>query len=240
MYYYVMIVCNDVTLFGRSAVVANAIREFIRGNRLSPGDRLPTHDELGRRLHIGPRRLREGLSVLEQQGVIKTNRRGGTTVAAPSVEVLADPIGWHLDLQGYTFADLVRARASLESGAAADAARERVARDLLAMLDAIENMESLTAQGRCDNAPDEAFHLALLAATHNPVMLIFGRLIAAQFKRKDHEQLALSIPRQKEGIAEHRAILKAVEDKKPDRAAALMYKHVIVQLNVKTRQKGSR
>jgi GntR family transcriptional regulator, transcriptional repressor for pyruvate dehydrogenase complex len=234
-----MINAKDDIILGSSILVAGRLRRFIQERKLSPGDRLPTHNELSRRLKIGLRRLREGLSILEQQGLIKTNRKAGTSVAEPSIDLLTDPIGWHLELMGYTFPDLVKARASLESGAAADAARERSARDVLVMLDAIEQMEDLTAQGQCDNEPDEAFHLAILAATHNPVMLIFGRLIAAQFHRKGREHLDLSIPRQKEGIAEHRAILKALEGRKSDLAGSLMYRHVILQLNFMENQKGS-
>jgi len=212
--------------------VARRIRNFVRNARLAPGDRLPTHQALGQRLHIGPRRLREGLSILEQQGLIRTNRKAGTILAEPSVETLTDPIRYHLDLLGHTFAHLVRARAGLEKAAAEDAARNRTARDLLAILDAIERMEDLTRQGRCDNRPDEDFHHAILGATHNPVMLVFGQLVAAQFRKKIHERLKLSIPRQVVGIREHRSILRAVEQRDVPAAGTLMYQHVIYQLRV--------
>ena len=57
----------DDSIPGRPGSVAAQVRDFIRRRKLAPGDRLPTHGELSTQLGIGPRRLREGLSVLEHR-----------------------------------------------------------------------------------------------------------------------------------------------------------------------------
>ena len=82
---------------------------------------------------------------------------------------------------------MVRARAAIESAIAAEAARYRTARDLLLMLDAIERYERQTASCPEAEAADEALHQAVLGATHNPVMTVFGQLITGQFKQKLQE-----------------------------------------------------
>jgi GntR family transcriptional repressor for pyruvate dehydrogenase complex len=219
------------SLPGPSASVAAQVRDFIRRRKLAPGDRLPTHGELGTQLGIGPRRLREGLSVLEHQGVIETRSKGGTIVRRPAVEALTEPIAWCLDAEGCDPEDLVRARAHLESGAAADAAARRTARDLLEILDALEQLEARTSARQDDRRQEEAFHLAILKATHNAVLVTFGQLVRLQIRR-----MGAAIPsrRRREAYTrEHRAIYEAIERQDAARARELMFAHIISQLGSK-------
>lgn len=210
-----------------SPEVAHSIRQYIVHHGLEPGDLLPTQDELSEKLDVGIRRLREGLSILKHQGFIETRGKGGTFVRRPSVESLSKPITWHLDATGYRFEDLVLARACLESAVAAEAAERRTARDLLRILDALEQLEArpLTAN---DLAEDEAFHLAIMEATHNPVMVTFGQLVRIQFQGKDTQPDAPGV--RQAANREHRSVFEAIE--RQDRAAArdLMYSHVMGQL----------
>ncbi len=212
--------------------VAGKVRRFISEKALKPGDRLPTHGELSLQLGIGLRRLREGLGILEQHGVIRRNRKAGTTVTEPAIEALSDPLEWTLDNMGYTFPDLVKARAGLESAAAAQAARERKARDLLVMLDALERMQELQEKNRPDEEAEEAFHMGILSATHNPVMMIFGKLINIQLRQNRHQNLEVLLPPDPQRIyKEHTEILKAIEDQKPELAGTLVYQHLTYSLD---------
>ncbi len=206
------------------------LQRFILDSRLRPGDRLPTHADLAKKLKIGSRRLREGLAVLERHGLLETRGRAGTLIAEPPLNALDDPIRWQLEKIGYTAENLVEARAAVESAAAAQAARKRTPRDLLVLLDIIEEMETLARVGQTDEAADEKFHLALLQASHNPVMLIFGKLISAQFGRKVRDRLTSSLKRQKSSNEEHRNIYTAIENRNPDIAAKLMSDHILCQL----------
>ena len=212
---------------------ARIIQQFILKSGLKTGDRLPTHTELAGRLKIGSRRLREGLAVLERQGLLETRGRAGTLVVEPPLDALEDPIRWQLEKTGYTVENLVEARAAIESAVAAQAARNRTARDLLVLLDIIEQMENLARASQTDEEVDEKFHLALLDATHNPVMQIFGKLISAQFRRKVHDRLTSSLKRQKSSNEEHRKIFAGIENRDPETAANLMAQHILRQLEVK-------
>ena len=208
---------------------ARRIRQYILRRRLKPGDQLPTHVELSRRLKVGQRPLREGLGILRHQGIVETRNKGGTIVRRPTVKTLGEPIAWHLDAAGCPLEDLVSARACLESGVAAEAAEKRTARDLLVILDALEQMEALAHTDQNDLAEDEAFHLAIMQASHNSVIVVFGQLVRLQFQDKD---IALAPPERREEVnREHRNIYEAIA--RQDRAAArdLMYAHVMGQLN---------
>jgi GntR family transcriptional repressor for pyruvate dehydrogenase complex len=209
---------------------ARRIRQYIVRHRLRPGDQLPRHEELVERLKLGPRRLREGLSILMHHGIVETRSKGGTIVCRPNVETLSEPLGWHLDATGYRVEDLVSARAWLESGMAAEAAVHRTARDLLVILDALEQLEVDARDGHDDLAEEEAFHLAIMQATHNPVMLTFGQLVTCQLRQSGATPDSESLPRRRRTLQEHRAIYEAIERRDRQSARDLMYAHVANQL----------
>ena len=203
----------------------NAIRNFILDKGLQPGDKLPTHSELSRELGMGIRRLREGLSVLRQGGLIETNRRGGTLVRSVSASSLGEPIHWRLEELGCSEEDLVRARAAVESAAAYEAARARKARDLLVLLDATEQLEAAQSDLAQEDKCDRRFHLAILKATHNPALLTFGELIDGQFKRKIDEQVTAATL--KRSLKQHRTVFEAIEKGNAELARKVMYEHVM-------------
>jgi GntR family transcriptional regulator, transcriptional repressor for pyruvate dehydrogenase complex len=223
---------HDTNMASASQVVEK-VRRFISEKALKPGDKLPTHDDLRHQLGIGLRRLREGLGILEQHGMIRRNRKGGTTVTEPTVEALVDPLEWYLENMGYTLTDLVKARAGVESAAAAQAARDRKARDILVMLDALERMQELQQQGKPDEEAEEAFHMGILSATHNPIMMTFGKLIHIQLRQNQEKNLAAIIPPDPQRLfEEHSNILKAIDEQKPELASALVYNHLVSQLDL--------
>src|SRR3954451_16304614 len=61
--------------------VARALRERIAAERLEPGDRLPSEPELARVLGVSRPSLREGIALLEEDGVVRRLRGSGTYVA---------------------------------------------------------------------------------------------------------------------------------------------------------------
>jgi GntR family transcriptional repressor for pyruvate dehydrogenase complex len=212
-----------------AAGVAGTIRQYIKRHGLLPGDQLPRHDELARKLKLGPRRLREGLSILQFQGLVETRNKGGTIVRKPNLESINEPIRWHLDSAGCSFEDLVSTRAWLESGAAAEAAKKRTARDLLKVLDALEQLEALIDEERTDWVEDTAFHLAILEASHNSVIVTFGQLVRLNFQSNDAARPQPADWR-REFNRQHRSIYEAIERRDSAAARELMYAHIMDQL----------
>jgi len=209
---------------------ANRIKQYIVRHKLNPGDQLPTHEELSKRLKVGRCRLREGLSILRHQGILETRNKAGTIVRCPTINTLNEPIRWHLNATGCRLTDLVAARAWLESGAAAEAAEHRTARDLLQILDQLEQLEALIETDRSDWPEDEAFHLAIMEATHNSVMVTFGQLARLNFQEQDVAKPPTSAWR-REFNRQHRAIYEAIERHETEAARTLMYAHIRGQLS---------
>ena len=213
-----------------SLQVAGKIRRYILHNKLKPGDILPVQHELSRQLDIGHRRLREGLSVLKDQGLIETRRKGGTIVRQPTYKNISEPIEWHLDATGYEFEHLILARACVESGAAAEAAKMRTARDLLIMLDTLEQMEAVLDTTENELPRDERFHCAILEATHNPVIVAFGQIVRLQFlKIAEFKPDPLDLRRAT--YKSHKGIYEAIRRKDHVASRDLMYAHVVTPLN---------
>jgi GntR family transcriptional repressor for pyruvate dehydrogenase complex len=200
--------------------------DYIVEEGFSPGDKLPVREKLGCAVGVGPRRLREALRVLEHQGVLESRNKGGTVVRKPTAEKLAEPVAWYLDAHGATEDDLLRARASLEGAAAFEAAQRKTARDLLHILDALEQLEARQAREELDWAEERTFHIAILNATHNPVMLTFERIITSYLLKRQEKVAVADAQAASRSNAEHRKIYDAIDKGDAPRAMTLMYEHI--------------
>ncbi len=201
------------------------IYQYIKDSGLEPGDKLPIRPALSKALGLGPRVLREALTVLEHQGVIRTQSKAGTLIAEPSAERLEVPFRWYLESGGYESSEMIRARACLEAAAAFEAARQRTARDLLVILDAIEQLEGRQEKGESDLEEELQFHLAILSATHNPVMMTFQKLVVINI-HKTCEGASFDNETTRSSNQEHRQLLDAIENKDALKAFELMYAHI--------------
>lgn len=64
-----------------SASVVRTLRERIVADGLQPGDRLPSEPELARLLGVSRPSLREGIALLEEEGIVRRLRGSGTYVS---------------------------------------------------------------------------------------------------------------------------------------------------------------
>ncbi len=213
-----------------SSDTAERILSFIGKNNLNPGDILPTQEELCKELSISIRKLREGLSLLQAQGFVETRKKGGTIVLNPGLDHLSNNVVRHLDTRGFSEAELIKARAVFESATIKETAKNRTARDLLNILNEIENLEKLHEKGVSDETADMKFHLELLKATHNPVLEIFGSLIVKVFFPKIAGGYLAPEETRKRTVIEHRKIFEAVQNQDARRAEKLIYQHIIAPL----------
>ncbi|MFC1509042.1 FadR/GntR family transcriptional regulator [Candidatus Omnitrophota bacterium] len=211
----------------QSTYLAQRIREYIKGKGLQPGDRLPTHKSLCLEFNVGIRLLREAMSILREQGIIETRYRGGTVVCSPGIENITENIQWHLNNTEFKLENIQKARATIESAIVVESARKRTARDMLVMLDAIEMMEAEGKPTLSFLEADEMFHMAILAASHNPVLLLFGQLIHSQFKYVINHNYMPTIDHYHESVKEHKKIYSFIEMQEAEAARNFMYMHIM-------------
>jgi DNA-binding FadR family transcriptional regulator len=150
--------------------VASEIRRYVEQERLKPGDRIGTEQELATALGVSRPTLREGLRLLAGSQLIRSSkgRGGGIFVASTANEGigrnLSDSIATMLATESVSLGELLEARVVLEvpiAGLAAAAATQ----DTVAALEAAVERASKSEPGQqVFNAADYAFHDALAGA----------------------------------------------------------------------------
>jgi DNA-binding GntR family transcriptional regulator len=205
---------SAVTLTPRALYeeVAELLRQRIFRRELEPGswiDELKLADEYG----ISRTPLREALKVLAAEGLVTMKVRRGAYVTEVSEQDLADV--YHLlSLLESDAAGVVAERASAEQ------------RQELKALHA--ELEAAAAPGKVDRehffAVNERFHMRLLAIANNKWRDQMVADLRKVMKLNRHNSL-LKAGRIAESLAEHRAIMTAIEARDATAAMARMREH---------------
>ncbi|HVV22903.1 MAG TPA: FCD domain-containing protein [Pseudonocardiaceae bacterium] len=161
--------------------------------------------------------LREALKVLSAKGIIDARQKRGTFVRPRSAwnTLDGDVMRWRsagppdLDL----LENLTEVRTIVEPAAARLAADRASDDDLLALDEALSRMASADGKAADGEAADAVaadldFHRALLAATHNPLLVEMERVIANGLAMRDkvvHGAAPTDDP-----VPSHRAVLDAI------------------------------
>lgn len=157
--------------------VARQIELLILRGILRPGERLPAERELSERLGVSRPSLREAVAELQEAGLLESRAGSGVYVAA-GLRVEFPPalirlFATHEDAVG----DYIQFRRDMEALAAERAARYGSETDLRVVDAVFARME--TAHAKRDPAEeaglDAEFHMAIVEACHNVVMLHFMR-----------------------------------------------------------------
>jgi GntR family transcriptional repressor for pyruvate dehydrogenase complex len=205
--------------------ITQTIADDIVYGRLQPGDQLPSERALAVRFGVGRPLVREALRSLDELGLIETHAGRGTFVRSSSAAGVHRQVGLAIRRRGVTAAQLSEARIVLESEAAGLAAERATAEDLERLGAALRDLEH--AQGIGHVQRDLAFHLAIAAAAHNPVIEMMlesiAPLTAALMTRSvgDPEVMRRSQPYH--GIA-----LEAIRRRDPAAARAAIVAHLTV------------
>jgi DNA-binding FadR family transcriptional regulator len=161
--------------------LAAELRERILDGTLQDGDRLPSESEMATEYAVSRNTAREAFRVLASEGlvIIKRGVTGGVFVAVPTPKWLAGtlraPLRLLVEHNRVTLRSLAETRELIEVQGAEWAAGERTDVDLAAMGDALFSPGTIDF-GQLHESSCR-FHLALLAAAHNPLLEIVGEPI---------------------------------------------------------------
>ena len=213
-----------------STSIAEQLVEAIRSGGFPPGSALPAERVLAEQLGVSRGSVREAIRVLEHVGLLDVRTGSGTFVrgdALSNVSLLrlrAASVGEDSPL------DVMVARRALEPTCAELAARSRTEYDLKTLRDSVDRQAVLVAAGEDTQDVDLGFHMAIAAASHNPVLeVLVDRLV--EIMGQDTWRRLKSLSRMRDGGAEHfldqhREILAALERSHPSAAAAGMTAHL--------------
>ncbi len=204
----------------------DAIQAYILNNRLKPGDVLPTETELAQKLGISRNILREAMRHYRTLGIIDSKPKLGATIA----RLLPDnPYAGYLPFFAAgenSLRELFEIRSSLEVGAAPFLVRA-VTKEGLALLEDIHRRMEGEKSEEAFTALDRQFHMELLRMMRNrildgllPFLIDFFNELRRQRKLRPWGMTPYS-----KTIAEHRAILDALERQDAEQLAEAVGKH---------------
>ena len=224
--------------------VVSDIATKILSGEFSPGDKIANEHQLCDDYSVSRTVIRDALRVLVSKGLVRSRPRSGTHVSAIEDWNFLDPdlILWAQRLGKKTgfSAILLEARHTVEPQIAALAALNANADDIDRIDAAYKVMCSAVEDGVYDvsvfNEGDNAFHLAVLNATHNIILKQFGTLILAALtisfeESLQHEKISMK------SLHNHGDVLEAIRNKDPYAARkgiTEMSQILNNQLNVKT------
>lgn len=187
------------------------LRDAILSGQLGPAARL-NQDELARRLGVSRAPVRDALNRLEAEGLVKTlSRTGGVVVAEASEQEMVG---------------IYELRAILDASSTRLAC-ERMSDEDLARLRVIVDETERVTQAKDLQAIVQAhaqFHYLIYAACGNPELARVAQNLWDRSYR--YRVLALSTAENAHrGLAQHRAILSALQARDAQRAVALAEEH---------------
>ena len=210
--------------------VADQIRAHIEDGTLQPGARLPTEEALAAQFSSSRSTIREALRLLAAWHLVRVvvGRNGGAFVAAPDVAEVTDVIGGNVALltssESVTLEAVIEARQLIEvpaAGLAAERCTDAMLETIAATLVADPSEETVDEQF----AKDQRFHLAVLEATQNPMVMIATQPLLDVIRAKVER-----LPRRREFrqaiCRDHLAIYEALADHDADRAREEMQQHL--------------
>ncbi|MCV3271799.1 FadR/GntR family transcriptional regulator [Roseobacter sinensis] len=156
-----------------STAVVRQIEQLILRGILRPGERLPAERELAERLGVSRPSLRDAISTLQSQGLLTSRAGAGVYVAEVLGSAFAPALVQLFARHDDAVFDYLSFRRDLEGLAAERAARLASDTDLRVVQTIFDKMEAAhTKRSPEDEARlDAQFHMAIIEASHNVVML---------------------------------------------------------------------
>ncbi len=229
-------VMGPIRTEGLTENVVRQLKDCIRRRIITPGERLPPERELAALLKISRGSLRQALKALEVMGVLHVVQGSGAYLADRAAVILRDPEELLVPLRGHSFAEMYEARRAMEAESSACAALRASDQDVQKMHAEIRSMHAIGTDIRKFVIHDNAFHHHIAIASGNSVFIWFIDLLQkvlakGQLIHARSEQMQAS-------IAEHEAILAAIEAHDPETARKEMLAHLTLSKAYSDRETG--
>ena len=156
-----------------SSAVVRQVEELILRGILQPGARLPSERELAERLGVSRPSLRDAIAQLQEAGLLSTKAGAGVFVADVLGSAFSPALTALFARHEEAAMDYISFRRDMEGLAAERAARLGSDTDLAVISAIFAKMETAhdTRSAEDEAALDAKFHMAIIEASHNVVML---------------------------------------------------------------------
>lgn len=209
-----------------SHLIIEQIRDLIRGGVLKPGQKLPSERIMAERFEVSRGIVREALRRLEFYGVLRTLPQSGTVlenIGTPTLAVLIDNL---LEIPGNDFATLAEARTVVETHTARLAAVHATDAQIAEIRQVHARFGAVAGDNRKALEENMLFHLRIAGASGNAVLRSFVSQIEPEIMKFSIQLDAYRDNRMPDIVAEHEAVVRAIEGRDPAAAAAAMTRHL--------------
>ncbi len=164
---------QKVTFEKLSSAVTRQIEKLILRGILRPGERLPAERELADRLGVSRPSLREAVMELQDKGLLKSRAGAGIFVADVLGSAFAPALIKLFASHNEAVFDYISFRRDLEGLAAERAARLASDTDLKVIQSIFDKMVAAHHKANPEEEArlDAEFHLSIIEASHNVIML---------------------------------------------------------------------
>lgn len=214
-----------------AGAVVRQIELMILRGILRPGERLPSEREMAEKLGVSRPSLREAISELQERGLVESRAGAGIFVTEVLDSAFSGALTTLFARHDEAVFDYVSFRRDMEGLAAERAAKFGSDTDLKVVAEVFAKMEEAhTKRNPADEARlDADFHLAIIEASHNVIMLHMMRAMyqllregvfynrKVMFKQRTTRDVLLD---------QHRAINDALQARDPERARASVESHL--------------
>jgi DNA-binding FadR family transcriptional regulator len=217
-----------------SELLARQVRESILGGELAEGDMLPSEKELMVQLGLSRATVREGLRLLEAEGLITTRpgRGGGATVQRPGSDGHTRSLATLLQFDGSTLDELFEAWSALVPVCGRLAATHITPEQIAALHVHLARMEAALGECMAFTELEVSFHALVAQATNNAVLRIYGTSLA-ELTYRHIRNIPFTNAHMEAGLSACRAILESIEQRDGERAEHRIARHLeAVEANI--------
>ena len=205
--------------------IVEQLRDQIVRGAWTPGSKIPSENELTRRLGVSRVSLREALQNLASLGLLESRQGGGTYIKEYSGEILFSPLFPMLALDKTDVLNVLGYRRIVEKGTAALVAEKAGTKEIEELEAAYQEMLRQQQDAHAFARADLDFHLALARATGNPIVVKVNDIIRNILSvSMDKIVLTLGVS---DGLSYHRRILDAIIAHDAGLAESLMEEHIL-------------
>lgn len=215
----------------RAEALVEAIEERIERERLGPGARLGTKEDLRAESGFARATVNEAVRLLESRGrvAVKPGRGGGLYVAAASPIVRLRQTLLTVGGAASTVADAIAMRDALEPLVATDAARHRTRRDITALRTGLKSLERATSSTDAFMRANWALHERIAQITPNQMLqgvyLGLTRCIADHAISADSDDPAHRTQHLRRRLAVHDELVEAIASGDVERTKTAVERH---------------
>jgi len=214
-----------------SSAVIRQIEQLILRGILRPGERLPPERELAERMGVSRPSLRDAIGALQDSGLLAARPGAGVYVADVLGSAFAPALTELFARHDEAVFDYLSFRRDMEGLAAERAARLASDTDLAVVQAVFDKMRAAHPKRISDEDAqlDAQFHMAIIEASHNVIMLHMMRSMyqllrdgvfynrQVMFKQRTTREALLD---------QHSAINDALQNRDPDAARTAVHAHL--------------